>query len=694
MLLAVTFIFTIFLSHVTAANGVEITSFTPATHSGKVGDTIRIIGTLNTTNGEYRIWFGSYNVTPTEPRATGNQVNATFHVPHVPNGNYTITLLDVDKGVNATTWFYVEPAFYIKAVTPSPPQQLQENDTVNVLVNVTGGKANVVYYANVSVMLPSPLRMNYSAIVPLSNTTDTGDGSTDVAYPNQTLFSGSNTNYTGLYRIYFNKTQNLAENSFFVGITDKSEYHREEVVQIKAVGYQANQTVNITVTFPKADKTVSWQMNASQQGLINATWNVPSNASMDRHNLYNITITSGAPVKPILDSQNFSIPGYQIEVYTRNLAGDIVPQVFVEVLDQAADTTSNVTSDENGLTRFQLERGNHTFEAFWRGKVKIGQMQNVTITGNATYDLPCELTNVEITVKDKDENLIPFSSLKINYTYITTREGKKENASITGQTDLSGRFFINSTLSHANYTIEASRYGIVFNKNNNTIQNLPAKDWFNVTVLCPYETLTLNITESHRNPLPNARVELIEQMGGISYTETTNSAGIVVRNCTFGNYTIKVYMDNIVLKEAFIELFNDAYREIYCQLYNLTVSVKVVDYFGQPISNANVTWRLDGLQDSALTGSDGLATFSNIIGGDLQVTVYLPGQSKPFIVTTSFVDCSKPIEVKLDKYVILAGFLVETSHLTTAIIIAVTAILAISIEVYRRKRFKPQKSSS
>ena len=122
--------------------------------------------------------------------------------------------------------------------------------------------------------------------------------------------------------------------------------------------------------------------------------------------------------------------------------------------------------------------------------------------------------------------------------------------------------------------------------------------------------------------------------------------------------------------------------------------MKVVDYFGQPISNAKVTWQLDGLQDSALTKSDGLVTFSNIIGGDLQVTVYIPGQSQPFMVTTSFVDSSKAIEIKLDKYVILAGFLVETSNLTTAMIIAATVLLVLLIEVYRRKRLKPQKSSS
>jgi hypothetical protein len=691
MLLAITSSFTILLPNVRATNGVEITSITPSTQRGKVEGTVRIVGTINTTDGEYQIWFGSYNVTPAEARATGNQVNATFQVPHVPNGNYTITLQDIDKNINATAWFLVEPAYYIKAVTPSPPQQLQENDTVNILLNVTGGKPNVLYNANVSVMIPSPLRVNYSATVEL-NTTDTGDGFANVTYPNQIVFRpwGSHTNYTGLYRLYFNRTQNLAEGNFSIGITDKSEYHREEVVQIKAVGYHTNQTANITITFPNTNKTVSWPVNASQQGTINTTWPVPLNASIGK---YNITINSGEPKKSIRDSQNFTIPGYQIDVYTRNLAGDIVPQILVETLDEATQKQNNVTSDRNGLARFQLERGNHTFEAYWKGKVAVGLMRNIALAGNYTYNFTCELTNMKITVKDKDEDLLPFVPLNINYTYITSKEGKKGNETITGQTDLSGLFFINSTLTRIDYTINASRYGIVFNKNNNTI-HLPVKEWFNVTILCPSETLTLNVTENHRNPLPNARVALVEQMGGISYNETTDYAGKVVINCTFGKYTVKVYVNNMLLKETSIDLFNDTYREIYCKLYNLTISVKVVDYFGQPISKAKVTWQLDGLQDSALTKSNGLVTFSNVTGGDLQVTVYLPGQSQPFMVTTSFVDNSEIIPIKLDKYVVLAGFLVETSYLTTALIIVAAILLVLLIEVYRRKRLKPEKRSS
>jgi hypothetical protein len=692
ILLAVAFTSSIILQYARAANGVEITLIIPTTHIGKVGDTVLLVGTLNTTDGEYRIWFGTHNVTPTEPMATENQVNATFQIPQVPNENYTITLQDVDKNINATTWFYVETAYHVEGITPSTPQQLQENSTIEISMNVTGGKADSVYYANVSVVILSPLNTTYSAMVELTNTTNTGFGYAKITYPNQTLFqpSGSNTNYTGLYRIYFNETQSLAEDSFFVGVTDKSEYHREEFVEIKAAGYQPNQTANITVTFPNVNKTDLWSVNASQQGIINATWNVPSNASIG---VYNITINSEAPTKLIQDSQLFSIPGYPIEIYTRNLGEGTVPQVLVEAFDQATNITNDKTSDENGVAHFQLEKGNHTLDAFWKGKVKVGEMQNVTIAGNNTYNLVCELTNMKIAVKDNDENLIPFVSLNINYSYITTKESKEENVTMAGQTDIFGLFLINSTLTHINYTIKASRYGIVFNQNNNTLQDLPARAWFNVTVLCPPKTLTLNITENHRNPLPNARVELIEQMGGIAYTETTDSTGMVTRNCTFGNYTVKVYTNNILLKETSVELFNNTYQEIYCQLYNLTLSVKVIDYFGQPISNVNVTWQLGDLQNSALTKSDGLATFSDVIGGDLQVSVYLPEQSQPFMVTASFVNSSGTIEIKLDEYVILAGFLVETSYLITAIIIAVTVILVLSIEVYRRKRSKPQKGS-
>jgi len=687
VILAIMFTFTSLLLHVKATN-VEITSISPETNRGKVGEKVQIIGTINKTYGLYRVWFCNRIVN--ETNAIENEVNVTFPVPLLPKGNYTITLQDVDVNINATTWFYIETAYYIKAIEPPHPEQLQENSTVNIWVNVTGGEPNSVYSANVTVNVPAPANETYSTLVKLTNTTDTGEGYNTVIYPND--FSGAaHTNYTGLYSVYFNKTQDLAENSFFIGLTNVSEYHRKEFVEIRAVGYQPNKTATINITFVETIEPLnSTMVNASQQGIINATWMVPWNASIGD---YNVTITSETTTKLIRDSQLFSVPGYQIDVYTRNLAEGVVPQILVEALDEATNTTYSNTTKENGLACLWLEKGNHTFEAFWNN-VTVNETQ-VTITEEHTYNLTCKLTNMKITVKDKNEIRIPFVSLAINYQYNTTKDSKVENGSVTGETDLSGVFFLSSTLPRINYTVNASRYERVFNTNNKTVRNLPAKKWFNITILCPAKTLTLNITEHHRNPLPNARIELIEQMGGISYNESTNNAGIATINCTFGNYTVKVYMGNIFLNRTFIEVFNDTHIEIYCKLYNLTVSVKIVDYFGQPIPNANVTLQREGLPPrSNTTEYNGVATFGDFIGGSVQIAIYLNDKTQPCIETASSVVSSATIEIKIGKYVLIAGILVETSQLATALIILAAIILIISIEVYRRKHVKPQKSSS
>jgi len=682
--LAITFTFASLLPHVKATD-VEITSISPETHRGKVGEEVRITGTINTTDGLYRILFD--NIEVNETYAIGNKVDATFPVPQLPKGNYTIMLQDVDADVNATTWFYIETTYYLRTITPAHPEQLQEDSTVEIWVNVTGGESNTIYYANITVNVPTPANETYWTLVKLTNTTNTGEGYNITAYPNG-FHGAAHTNYTGTYTVAFNQT--LATSTFRIGLTNATEYHREEFVGIRAVGYQPNETATITITFLKTNKTLPpIVVNASEQGIINSTWIVPWNALIGD---YNMTITPKNMTKPIRDSQIFSIPGYQIDICTRNLAGDAVPQILVEALDNATNTRYNKTSEKDGLARLWLERGNHIVEAFWK-KVKVNATQ-VTITGKDTYDLTCKLTNVKITVKDKDGSEMPFVQLNISYQYVTTKENEMENGSATGETDIFGVFCLNSTLPHINYTIDASRYGIVFNTNNNTIKDLPPEKWFNVAILCPAKTLTLNITESHRTPLPNARIEVIEQMGGISYNETTNDVGIATINCTFGKYQLKVYIGNVFLNGTFIEMFNDTCIEIYCKLYNLTVSVKIVDYFGQPIPNANVTLQRNGSQNSSLTKSNGMATFSNIIGGDLQMMVYLPGQSQPCVETTSSVDESTTIEIKIGKYVIIAGFLVETAQLTTAIIIVAAIILILLIEIYRRKRLKPQKTSS
>jgi hypothetical protein len=165
--------------------------------------------------------------------------------------------------------------------------------------------------------------------------------------------------------------------------------------------------------------------------------------------------------------------------------------------------------------------------------------------------------------------------------------------------------------------------------------------------------------------------------------------GNVTLNCTFGNYSVKVFYGGILLNETVFDLTSsdvDINATIKCQLYGLNVAVKVVDYFGQPISGANVVLQRNILPNSSLTDPNGLAIFLDTVGGEIQIVIYLSGQL--CINTTAYVEKSATLTVRAAKYVVLAGFLVETSHLATIIIIILTALFMSLIEVYRRKHFK------
>ncbi|MGD8546032.1 MAG: hypothetical protein PVH12_07640, partial [Candidatus Bathyarchaeota archaeon] len=239
-----TLIFSSYLPHVKAVN-VEITSVLPVTRRAEVGNKVFVSGTINTTDGLCILLFDGEEVNRTH--AIGNEVNVTFIVPSLPGGNHTIILRDEETKNIATTGFYIIAAYYITPELPEKPKQIQQNETVILNLTITGGTANISYDINVTVELPPPLNATgYSAVIEI-NTTDIGYGSTSIAYPDEVMFkpSGSSTNFTGNYTAYFDKIKDRAKTSFLVGLTDASEYHREDLVSITALGYEANKTPSI-----------------------------------------------------------------------------------------------------------------------------------------------------------------------------------------------------------------------------------------------------------------------------------------------------------------------------------------------------------------------------------------------------------------------------------------------------------------
>jgi hypothetical protein len=190
-------------------------------------------------------------------------------------------------------------------------------------------------------------------------------------------------------------------------------------------------------------------------------------------------------------------------------------------------------------------------------------------------------------------------------------------------------------------------------------------------------------------------VKVQESIGGLFYEGNTSTDGTVGFNCTFGKYIIKVYdAEGVALNETAVNLFQNQNLTLTCKLWGLTVSIKLVDYFGQPISNVKITLQRENRTlGSQRTLSDGTVRFDDITGGTLQAVIYLFDDARPYMTQTFYVGNSATIGVKLEEYVLLAGFFVETSALITVIIILASVIVVLLVEVYRR-RHKSQHNSS
>jgi len=656
--------------------GVNLLQITPSEATGPVGSSVNVIGTLYTSNGSYQLFVGRTLVA--SGKSQGYYVETNFIVPQLLSGPYALILRDVAININSTKQFTVTTNYAINAVSPS----VQEGSNVVLNVTVSGGKLGTSYSANVGVALPSPLSTVYTKSVTLGNPNEVGTASAQVTFPdNSFLPSGSLTDYAGIYTVYFNQSQSLAQNTFTVNFIDLTTPHRGQTINVRATAYQANEPATLTVTNVKSGTVIDTAaVAATVDGVISTNWIVSANADVGD---YTIKITPQNAQKSIPDTQTFTVPGYSIKVQTNNLAGQVVEGIVVSAIDESTKTTYNVTSDSNGVANFKLESGTAVLIAFWNA-VNVGE-ESITVRGDATFTLSCQLTNIKITVKNTNGIAMPFVDLNIAYRYQSNAGTKTGSA--TGQTDSSGSYTLTSGFAGATYTIDASIYNQVFNSGNNSVSNLPTQATAQVFIICPIETLSINILGFNQEPIPNARIELVELSNGLFYSASTDSNGFATTQATFGMYRARVFKDTTLINETNVNLFNSSSQQIHCTLYGIQLLVAVVDFFGAPISNANVT--LNGpIHTSSVTQSNGKATFNNIIGGNMQIIAQVSGTQDASQAITVTVNQPSNIQIKIDKYVTLGSILIQTSALFTILVILIIIVLFVIVEVYRRRRVK------
>jgi len=668
--------------------GAEITQILPTELKGVVGQAGGLIGSIDTRNGKYQVYFGSILVA--EGTAQDYGVNVAYGIPETPAGEYTITLRDAQANANATKTFTVNTAYYIQSVVPTAPEQLQEGSAVVFNVTITGGRPNTANRANITVTLPAPLSTNYSRLITLPTSSQKGTTTTQVTFPDDAFQpAGSLTDYAGFYKVYFNLTESLASGQFQVGFTDLNQYHRGQTVKIRAIGYQSNDTAIVTIKNMESGAAMrNVDVTPTNAGIVVIDWIVPSNAAIGS---YEVNVTAHNKPKLVPDLQVIDVPGYPVKIQALGLSGIAVPQLVIEALDTITNKTYVGTSGTDGKANFNLESGQHSLTAFWND-LRVGEI-SITVVEEGEFELSCELTNLKIIVKDRNGLMIPSASLGILYEYVTTKESQQRSGNVFGQTDISGTYTLNSTPPGISYSINASIYGVVFNSGNDTVSNLPVKPVSEVTILCPARTLTFNVLDYNRNPIPNARLALLEVTAGIFYGSTTDNNGAVTVEATFGKYRTRVYTGSVLLNETVIEAFTNKQVEIQCVLFSLQVTVKVGDYFGQPIPNANV--RIigpGGTAQSEKTGADGTAVFSGVTGGDMQIVAYLAEDDDYYEARNVHVESPTTIQVRMGRYIALGSFLIQTSQFVTFMAVLPAVAVFVFWEVYRRRKATSQKN--
>jgi hypothetical protein len=659
-----------------------VISMTPT--QGTVGTTVNLIGNITTVNGNYSIlWDGSVLVS--NVAAVENRANVSFVVPTSKLGNHTVLLLDVAKKENATQTFNVLTGYSL-SVSPKPvaPAQSQEGDNFTFSLGITGGNNTALNVANFTVVAP-----NNASYTNLSNFTvgNNGNGTLTLNYPAD--FSASaNTSLIGQYSVLFNST--LGTGGFYVELTNSSVYHRNQVVGIKAL-YAPEENVTVSLTGPNLN--YSENLTADSTGVVryaNSTIlsDAPANASSTY--MVNVTSISGKTIKSPRDVQNFTVPGFEVNITARNLAGEPVPDVGVEVFENQT-LISSMDTGSGGLMTTLLEAGNFFSNVTYGGQ-EIGVLSPMIVNETSTaFDIYCNLTDLKITVTDEDNKWIPGVGL---YLY---EENQTQAAMTINATDVNGTAIGHSILPILNnatidYALNASLDGIVFNT---THLELPVAAWFNISIVVPKMNLQVNVTNASLRPIQNATVNAINDDGGLFYNGTTAANGTVTLRCTLGKYLVQVYKDGIELNETTVNVnVTTVNALITCPLYGLSVSVRVSDFFGRPIPKLTVILQRTGYNESMISDSNGLAPFSNVVGGDLEVAVYSGGQSNQLAVESLYVGNSTTIGITLGNYVELAGMLVGAGQFVTFVILVLCVVFILCLEVYRRIRHRPKKTES
>jgi hypothetical protein len=652
---------------------------------GFVGDLVELTGQINTTNGVYEILFDG------ELLDTGSAVltflSHELRIPNSTKGEHSITLKDVEKNITSATTFSVKTRYTVTTARP----RLQEGDNTTVSAIVTGGEAGFTLLGNITIEDPSNATYTCPSFNITESATTPGYGISNQTYPHS-FGPGAHTYYVGTYSMTLQIGSNSTIGDFTVGLTDAAEYHRFQVVNIKAANYTLpTDILQITIRHNSDIIFSPPAINASESGgQAIANWTIPANAAIGT---YVVTVNRTTPLgteKTIPDNQTFTIniQNFICEVKAFNTEDEVVQGVLVEANNTISSVITNRVTNLAGTAIFVLEAATYVFTAEYNTS-KVGQIPEVInldrdLRDSLALRVNCSLAHIRVAVRNLSGSAIPFVEVSTNFTFFT-RVGSPAEGIVSTETDITGIGVLRNLFLDINYTIHLSRYGQTFNT---TKIDLPASRWFNATV--PERNLILAVVDRNGSPLPDTHVKVFDWgigSSGLVGQKTTDVNGETAFNFTLGRYTVQVFRNNLLLNETDVTVADQPTSfVVHCRLYRLTLQVLVADYFGQGISNANVTLGREAeLHLSQNTGSNGIARFDDLVGGNYRIFVNI--DERTYRTATLRLEEPENTTLRIEEIVSIGGLITPTSHFATVLFLLSAFVVFLLFLCLRRLGF-------
>ncbi|WP_223166073.1 Ig-like domain repeat protein [Methanobrevibacter millerae] len=304
------------------------------------------------------------------------------------------------------------------------------------------------------------------------------------------------------------------------------------------------------------------------------------------------------------DVKAFSETDFTYRVNLTDHNGKAIKNAEITFNINGENYTNTTNNNGQAVLNLNLKGGNYIITINYRNTTTTNNIEIVEdflLIGNDVKAYAED--NITYRVNLTDHNGKTITNAEINFTI--------NNMTYLNKTDDNGQATLTLSLKEGNYTITATY------KNTTTTNNLEIIEDHQITGqnIKAYEntdfTYTITLTRTDGTPLTNKTITFI--INNRRYTNVTNEEGKASRtlNLPANNYTITAIYKNTqitnnltIISEDYVLQANNI--RAYSQR-DFQYKVNLTDHNGNPVKNAEITFKMDNLTYSNKTNDNGQA---------------------------------------------------------------------------------------